>query len=112
MDRECEMCRGQSFLVEDTHYASREEHCLNDKCRHYNIEMRVGVKTTEQFQDFLEDMNLKKCEKCGKVDSPQVEESPYYCEVCELDPHHIIDVNMDFDLCDKELSNWKEGMSK
>ena len=90
MDRECEMCGGQSFLVEDTHYESREEHCLNDKCRHYNIEMGIGVKTLEQFQEFLEDMKLKKCEKCGKVDSPHNEESPYFCEECELDLHHII----------------------
>jgi hypothetical protein len=56
----------------------------------------VGVKTPEEFKGFLEDMNLKKCEKCGKVDSSHNEESPYYCEGCELDPHHIIDVNTDF----------------
>ena len=96
MDGDCQMCRGQFFLVKDTNYKSREGHCLNDKCRHYNIEMVEGIKTPEQFHEFLEDMNLKKCEKCGKVDSPHNEESPYYCEQCEMDPHHIIDVNMDF----------------
>jgi hypothetical protein len=46
MHSECEMCRGQSYLVEDTQYESREEHCLNDKCRHYNIEMGVGVRNS------------------------------------------------------------------
>ena len=53
MDRDCEVCRGQSFLVEDTHYESREEHCLNDKCRHYNIEMRVGGKILKSLKDAL-----------------------------------------------------------
>ena len=51
MDRDCEVCRGQSFLVEDTHYESREEHCLNDKCRHCNLEMGVGLKTPEQWSN-------------------------------------------------------------
>ena len=58
----------------------------------------VGVKTPEQFQEFLEDMKLNKCENCGKVDSPHNEDSPYICENCEMDTHHIIDVNMEFQI--------------
>ena len=34
----CEICGGKSFLVEDTHYNSTEEHCLNENCRHYNVD--------------------------------------------------------------------------
>ena len=34
----CEICGGRSHLVEDSRYDSREEHCLNENCRHYNVD--------------------------------------------------------------------------
>ena len=34
----CEICDGRTILIEDTHYDSSEEHCLNENCRHYNVD--------------------------------------------------------------------------
>ena len=39
MNSECEICGGQSFLVEDSHYDSTEEHCLNENCRYYYLKV-------------------------------------------------------------------------
>ena len=102
MNSECEICGGQSFLVEDSHYDSTEEHCLNEKCRFYNVDSGTlkdecpehtfdgsGFRTPDEFKEFLEEMEWKKCEKCGNVDYPHNEESPYYCQDCETENEEV-----------------------
>lgn len=56
------MCRGQSFLVEETQNVSREEQCLNVNFRYFNVASGtlkeenpnafdgVGNKTPEEFK--------------------------------------------------------------
>ena len=97
---ECEVCGGGSWLVEDTHYDSTEEHCLNDKCRFYNVNSGklkyenpnsfdgTGFNTPEEFKEFLEDFNFKKCEKCGDIDTNHNEDSPY-CQDCETEEEEV-----------------------
>ena len=95
MNSECEICGGQSFLVEDSHYDSIEEHCLNEKCRFYNVDSGTlkdecpehtfdgsGFRTPDEFKEFIEDMGWLKCEKCRDVVGNYVEGSPF-CEDCE-----------------------------
>ena len=89
---ECEVCGGESWLVEDTHYDSTEEHCLNDKCRFYYVNSGklkyenpncfdgVGVETPEGWKNMLENIGYKKCEKCGIVEG-KCDDSPL-CEEC------------------------------
>ena len=88
----CEICGGKSFLVEDTRYDSSEEHCLNENCRHYNVDSGslkkenpncfdgVGVETPEGWKNMLEHIGYKKCEKCGIVEG-KCDDSPL-CEEC------------------------------
>ena len=97
----CEICGSESWLCEDTHYDSTEEHCLNENCRYYYVDSGTlkeedpnafdgtGFNTPEEFKEFLEDFNFKKCEKCGNVDYPHNEESPYYCEDCETEEEEV-----------------------
>ena len=72
---ECRMCGGTSFLIEDTHYDSTEEHCLNEKCGYYFVDSGTipdesvmingsGFRTPDEFKEFLDEMEWKKCEKC------------------------------------------------
>ena len=96
----CEVCGGESWLIEDTHYDSTEEHCLNEKCGYYFVDSGTipdecvvingsGFRTPEEFKEFLEEMEWKKCEKCGNVDYPHNEESPYYCQDCETEEEKV-----------------------
>jgi len=94
-ESECEICGGKSFLVEDTQYNSTEEHCLNEKCRYYNVDagtlikenpnafQGVGEDTPEGWLTMLKYIGYKKCEKCGSVDGEWDENSPF-CEECEV----------------------------
>ena len=90
-ESECEKCGGKSWVVEDTRYKSTEQHCLNENCRHYNVDARtaknenllhgVGTNTPEEWLDVLEDAGYKKCSKCGSVDEDMDDSSPL-CEDC------------------------------
>ena len=96
----CEICGGKSFLVEDTHYNSTEEHCLNENCRHYNVDSGslkkenpncfdgVGVETPEGWKNMLEHIFYKKCEKCGDIGMNDNEDSPY-CQDCETEEEEV-----------------------
>jgi len=92
---ECRMCGGTSFLIEDTHYDSTEKHCLNEKCGYYFVDSGTipdesvmingsGFRTPDEFKEFLDEMEWKKCEKCGVVDHDYNEGSPD-CENCETE---------------------------
>ena len=96
----CEKCGGESWLCEDTHYDSTEEHCLNDKCRFYYVNSGklkyenpnsfdgVGFDTPEDWKDMLEHIGYKKCEKCGDVGMNDNEDSPY-CQDCETEEEEV-----------------------
>tara|TARA_E500000331_G_C16706286_1_gene476124 strand:+ start:119 stop:421 length:303 start_codon:yes stop_codon:yes gene_type:complete len=91
----CEICGGRSHLLEDTRFDSREEHCLNENCRHYNVDSGtlkyewedafdgVGFDTPEGWKDMLEHIGYIKCGKCGNVGMIYDEDSPF-CVDCEL----------------------------
>ena len=96
----CEICGGKSFLVEDTRYDSSEEHCLNENCRHYNVDSGslkkenpncfdgVGVETPEGWKNMLEHIGYKKCEKCRVVGDDYTKDSPY-CQDCETEEEEV-----------------------
>jgi len=90
----CEICDGRTILIEDTHYDSSEEHCLNENCRHYNVDSGtmkdegidafggVGFDTPEGWKDMLECFGYKKCEKCGDANM-HFDDDSLFCEECE-----------------------------
>ena len=96
----CEKCGGESWLCEDTHYDSTEEHCLNENCRYYYVDSGtlkeenpnafdgVGFDTPEDWKDMLEHIFYKKCEKCRDVVGNYVEGSPF-CEDCETEEEEV-----------------------
>ncbi len=93
-ESECEKCGGVSWLCEDTHYDSTEEHCLNESCRHYYVNSGklkyenpnafdgMGFDTPEDWIEMLDCCGYKKCNKCGKVGTNHNDHSPF-CEQCE-----------------------------
>ena len=48
-----------------------------------------GFHTPEEWKDLLEYIGYRKCEKCGNVDYPHNEESPYYCQDCETEEEEV-----------------------
>jgi|TARA_Y100000031_G_scaffold100772_1_gene110499 hypothetical protein len=78
----CFKCGSDSWSYSDYKECFHEIHCLNDECGFFNVCGETGFRTPEEFKEWLEETERKKCEKCGVVDFNHNPESPF-CEVCE-----------------------------
>jgi len=85
----CFKCGSDSWFYSEYKESFNEIHCLNDECGFFKVESGIhpnwnetGFRTPEEFKEWMEETERKKCEKCGVVDFNHNPESPF-CEVCE-----------------------------
>ena len=88
----CEMCGSKSWFYCDKILDYKESFieidCLNDECGFFKVESginpnwnKTGFRTPEEFKEWMEDTERKKCKKCGDIEFNQNPDSPF-CEDC------------------------------
>ena len=90
----CKVCGGKSFFYTEFKELLIEIHCLNEDCGFFKVESgkhenwnKTDFRTPDEVKEFLDDMELKKCGRCGDVDDDDNEGSPF-CEDCETEEEY------------------------